>query len=260
MTLRTFIIISFVGALFGISIPGICAAALKLPYAAGETFVVAQGYHTSPTHLGKDDDALDFAQDGCDAYGRAVVAAAAGKVIFSSQAGYNGGYGSEVIMSFASGTQVMRYAHLIPGSIVVAPGASVAQGQRIGAVGNTGLVEGGACSVHPGTHLHFAVYDVTARGGYRARIPEPISGNTGIVAGAWYRSDNGFPAIHDEDAYGAPDAAPKLPIASLSPHPSLIDPSSSLSSPSSSSLSSSPSLSSSLSASSEASDTEYCPE
>ncbi len=252
----------------GIAIPGLCVAALKLPYATGTSFVVAQGYHTSPTHLGKDDYAIDFTEDGCEAYGKSALAAVSGTVIFASQAGYNGGYGTEALVEFASGTRIVRYAHLIPGSIVVVPGMKVLQGQRIGAIGNTGFVEGDTCVAHPGTHLHFAVYDILANGSYGARDPEPLSGYVGIVAGTWYRSDNA-PSSSQNERISSAGGAVRGTSTAISPFPSSSSPAASSSSPSDRSPSSSvtssivsfapPSLTSSSSSTDDA-DEEYCPE
>jgi len=55
------------------------APSVKLPYAKGQSFVVTQGYDTPPTHIKKDSYALDLTQNGCDAYGVPVVAAASGR-------------------------------------------------------------------------------------------------------------------------------------------------------------------------------------
>src|SRR5579863_9590405 len=102
------IIIFLSGALFAalllMSVPPAAHAAVaqlsfKLPYAKGQRFIVAQGYDTPPTHIKKDAYALDFTQLGCDAYGKAAVAIAPGTVMFMSEKGYNGGYGTEVILS-----------------------------------------------------------------------------------------------------------------------------------------------------------------
>ena len=76
--------------------------------------------------------------------GTSVVAAAGGTVIRSTLGGYNGGYGSVIIISHPNGTQSI-YAHL--SKINVSVGDRVTQGQIIGASGNTGK--------STGPHLHF---------------------------------------------------------------------------------------------------------
>jgi LysM repeat protein len=78
--------------------------------------------------------------------GTPIKAAAAGEVIVSKASGWNGGYGSYIVIKHADGTQTL-YAHLSSNS--VAAGGRVAQGQVIGAVGNTGK--------STGNHLHFEV-------------------------------------------------------------------------------------------------------
>lgn len=82
---------------------------------------------------------LDFAAPT----GTAVVAAMSGRVV---SAGVFGGYGNQVLLQHADGSQT-RYGHL--SQIGVGVGQSVAAGERIGAVGNTG--------VSTGSHLHFEV-------------------------------------------------------------------------------------------------------
>jgi len=85
------------------------------------------------------------------AYGTPVVASAAGTVIIARSAGWNGGYGQMVVISHANGTKTL-YAHL--SSVVVAEGQKVAQGEKIGGMGNTGKVVGS----HGGVHVHFEVH------------------------------------------------------------------------------------------------------
>jgi len=82
---------------------------------------------------------LDFAA----ATGTPVSAAMSGRVV---SAGVLGGYGNQVLLQHADGTRT-RYGHL--SQIGVSVGQSVTAGQRIGAVGNTG--------VSTGSHLHFEV-------------------------------------------------------------------------------------------------------
>lgn len=82
---------------------------------------------------------IDFAAP----IGTAVVAAMPGRVV---SAGVLGGYGNQVLLQHADGSQT-RYGHL--STIGVRPGQVLSAGQRIGAVGNTG--------VSTGAHLHFEV-------------------------------------------------------------------------------------------------------
>ncbi|MBT1623177.1 M23 family metallopeptidase [Curtobacterium flaccumfaciens pv. oortii] len=82
---------------------------------------------------------IDFAAP----IGTAVVAAMPGSVV---SAGALGGYGNQVLLQHADGTQT-RYGHL--STIGVRPGQVLSAGQRLGAVGNTG--------VSTGAHLHFEV-------------------------------------------------------------------------------------------------------
>ncbi|MCS6987831.1 MAG: M23 family metallopeptidase [Sphingomonadaceae bacterium] len=76
--------------------------------------------------------------------GTPVVASAAGRVTL---AGWSGGYGQVVEVDHGRGLKT-RYAHL--SRIDVRPGQAVGQGQRIGAVGSTGL--------STGPHLHYEVW------------------------------------------------------------------------------------------------------
>lgn len=78
--------------------------------------------------------------------GTGVRASAAGSVIVARASGWNGGYGSYIVIKHENGTQTL-YAHL--SRVDVAPGQTVSQGETIGAVGNTGR--------STGSHLHFEV-------------------------------------------------------------------------------------------------------
>ncbi len=78
--------------------------------------------------------------------GSAINAAAAGTVIVSRVGGWNGGYGNYVVIDHGNGVQTL-YAHMSTGAVSV--GESVARGQNIGTVGNTGQ--------STGYHLHFEV-------------------------------------------------------------------------------------------------------
>jgi LysM repeat protein len=78
--------------------------------------------------------------------GTPVLASAAGEVIVSRSSGWNGGYGSYVVVKHSNGTQTL-YAHL--SSVAVVMGQKVSAGQKLGGVGNTGR--------STGNHLHFEV-------------------------------------------------------------------------------------------------------
>lgn len=84
--------------------------------------------------------------DIAPAKGTPIVAAAAGQVIISRSAGWNGGYGSYVVIQHSNGTQTL-YAHM--SKVVATQGESVSQSQVIGYVGATGKATG--------PHLHFEV-------------------------------------------------------------------------------------------------------
>lgn len=87
-------------------------------------------------------NAIDFGAPS----GTPVYAAASGTVIISKAGGWNGGYGSYIVVRHDNGTQTL-YAHLSRNDVAV--GAWVTQGSRIGSVGNTGR--------STGPHLHFEV-------------------------------------------------------------------------------------------------------
>lgn len=83
--------------------------------------------------------------------GTSIVASAAGDVIVARQGGWNGGYGSYVVIRHANGTQTL-YAHA--SAVLVGVGQYVNQGETIARVGSSGR--------STGAHLHFEI-----RGGPR---------------------------------------------------------------------------------------------
>lgn len=106
------------------------------------------GYTTSPfgyrihpiTGEKKLHGGMDFGGGG------SIVAAKSGTVVF---AGYDSGWGYYVKIDHGNGIQTL-YAHMVAGSLTVAPGQQVSQGQQIGTMGTTGS--------STGVHLHFEVY------------------------------------------------------------------------------------------------------
>lgn len=78
--------------------------------------------------------------------GTPIYAAAGGTVIVSRVGGWNGGYGNYVVIDHGNGVQTL-YAHMSTDDVSV--GESVARGQKIGSVGNTGQ--------STGYHVHFEV-------------------------------------------------------------------------------------------------------
>ncbi len=110
------------------------------------------GYFNNPVPGGRVTQGI-HGWNGVDigaARGTPVHAAAAGTVIVARGGGWNGGYGNYVVVSHSNGTQTL-YAHMK--SVNVSPGQSVASGQVVGAVGNTGR--------STGVHLHFEVRGAT---------------------------------------------------------------------------------------------------
>jgi murein DD-endopeptidase MepM/ murein hydrolase activator NlpD len=78
--------------------------------------------------------------------GTPIVASATGIVTIAREGGWNGGYGSYVVISHANGSQTL-YAHM--SKVAAYDGQTVAQGQLIGYVGKTGLATG--------PHVHFEI-------------------------------------------------------------------------------------------------------
>lgn len=106
------------------------------------------GYYAWPVKGGRKSQGM-HGNNGIDIAapsGTSALAAAGGSVILARDGGYNGGYGSYVVIKHPNGTQTL-YAHL--SSVSVSSGQTVEKGQTIGGVGNTGR--------STGNHLHFEV-------------------------------------------------------------------------------------------------------
>ena len=107
-----------------------------------------EGYYIWPVVGGRKTQGL-HGYNGIDigaTRGTPIMAAAAGRVIISRSAGWNGGYGEYLVIAHDNGTQTL-YGHL--DTNVAYEGSYVVQGQIIGYVGSTGK--------STGPHLHFEV-------------------------------------------------------------------------------------------------------
>ncbi len=114
---------------------------------SGSTSTYA-GYYMRPIRGGVKTQGL-HGHNGVDlasVYGASILAAADGDVIVSRNSGWNGGYGSYVVIKHGNGTQTL-YAHLSGTNVSV--GDRVAQGQVIGRMGSTGK--------STGVHVHFEI-------------------------------------------------------------------------------------------------------
>lgn len=78
--------------------------------------------------------------------GTPILASASGDVIVAKEGGYNGGYGSYVVIQHGNGSQTL-YAHA--SNVIVSVGQHVTQGQVIAYSGNSGR--------STGPHLHFEI-------------------------------------------------------------------------------------------------------
>ena len=113
-----------------------------------QTYPVYSGFYLRPIVGGRKTQGI-HGNNGVDLAaptGVPILASADGKVIISRAGGYNGGYGTYVVISHANGTQTL-YAHMSKDNVSV--GQSVEQGQVIGTVGSTGK--------STGPHVHFEV-------------------------------------------------------------------------------------------------------
>lgn len=145
-----------------------------LPYAAGRSYRVLQGYNSRLTHRGREEYAIDFEMPE----GTPVHAARAGIVAqvveqhdLGCATGGCGQYANYIVILHNDGT-TGEYYHLAKDGAFVNAGDSVRRGQKIGLSGNTGH------STRP--HLHFGVYRPTSSGQTQS-IPVRFSSADGIV-------------------------------------------------------------------------------
>lgn len=126
----------------------------KLPFSAGSTVMVSQGYNGESTHKGLSAFAVDFPVP----VGTPIYAAREGIVVGSEGSNNFGGVGAEyrqyanyVIIEHSDGT-MGNYYHLKQGGAIARIGQKVSKGELIGYSGNTGNSSG--------PHLHFSVSKV----------------------------------------------------------------------------------------------------
>tara|TARA_B100000745_G_scaffold294549_1_gene237665 strand:- start:24256 stop:25284 length:1029 start_codon:yes stop_codon:yes gene_type:complete len=137
------------GEMVGSSSAYVGSSSARVKGAGGPTF---SGYYTNPVPGSSRTQGLHGynAVDLGARYGTPIVAAASGSVIISREGGWNGGYGSYIVISHNNGTQTL-YSH--NSSNIVGVGQYVVQGQVIGYVGSTGR--------STGPHVHFEVRGAT---------------------------------------------------------------------------------------------------
>ncbi len=115
---------------------------------SGPSYPVYEGYYMRPIIGGIKTQGI-HGHNGVDlasSYGANILASAEGDVIISKNYGWNGGYGSYIVIKHGNGTQTL-YGHL--SATLVSVGDHVSQGQVIGRMGATGKATG--------VHLHFEI-------------------------------------------------------------------------------------------------------
>jgi len=134
--------------------------AYRLPYRAGSTFSVLQGFHGTFSHRGSNEYAVDF---DCPV-ATPVLAARPGIVVASNAAAQGSGTTPDfleyrrtnfVLVLHDDGT-LGEYMHLAPSGVKVSVGQRVERGDELALSGNTGF------SSTP--HLHFQVMTAASDG------------------------------------------------------------------------------------------------
>jgi LysM repeat protein len=118
------------------------------PAAPTYSSTASSGYYMRPVSGGYRSQGLHGynAIDIAIPTGSPIYAMATGDVILARSGGWNGGYGSYIVIKHPNGTQTL-YAHA--SSVIVGTGQHVVQGQIIGYTGNTGK--------STGPHIHFEI-------------------------------------------------------------------------------------------------------
>jgi murein DD-endopeptidase MepM/ murein hydrolase activator NlpD len=161
------------------------AVAYELPYLAGRSYKVTQGYNGSFSHTGANRYAIDWQMP----VGTPVCATRGGVVVKLRQRSNTGGasmdydkFNNYVLIRHDDGT-LGHYCHLQQNSVAVALGDTVRAGQIIARSGNTGFSSG--------PHLHFSVFR-TRNGKERESIPVRFRAASGepvtLVSGKKYEA------------------------------------------------------------------------
>lgn len=146
----------------------------RLPYKAGTSQVVSQGFNGKFTHFGKSQYAVDFnMKEGTEVY-----AAREGVVVITKADSNKGGAdkafekdANHVIIEHSDGT-LASYDHLKQNGVKVKVGQKIQRGQLIGYSGKTGYAQG--------PHLHFIVYKAID-GTHRESFPVKFMSVDGVV-------------------------------------------------------------------------------
>jgi murein DD-endopeptidase MepM/ murein hydrolase activator NlpD len=121
----------------------------KLPFAAGEPWIITQGPYGSFSHWGNSLHAYDIAPRSGDC----IVAMKSGTAYVHDlglrQDHHHRSFGNYITIDHGNG-EFSHYAHLASGTMAVSNGEHVEQGQALARVGNSGytLGEGGGYHVH----------------------------------------------------------------------------------------------------------------
>jgi len=157
----------------------------SLPYLAGRTYRVTQGYNGKFSHQGSNRFAIDWQMPE----GTPVCAARGGLVVKVKDDSSIGGanikfdpFNNYVLIRHDDGT-LGHYCHLKKGGVKVVPGQRVNPGDIIALSGNTGFSSG--------AHLHFCVFK-TRDGKERESIPVKFHNGDGtevtLIEGKKYRA------------------------------------------------------------------------
>lgn len=113
---------------------------------------IYKDYYLRPIEGGRKSQGLHGynAIDIAASVGTPIRASADGLVIIARASGYNGGYGSYVVIAHSNGTQTL-YGHM--NKVLATQGSYVSKGEIIGLLGNTGK--------STGPHIHFEIRGAT---------------------------------------------------------------------------------------------------